>query len=84
MRNSFARQTIRAERVRTDTTCEWCGSQRIPHRNPACLPASWLYCFHVDDDSGSCHSGPIANGKLFCCRDCAESYIGHPFDECMR
>lgn len=40
-----------------------------------------LYRFHVDDDSGTRHSGAIANGKLFCSRSCAESYIGHPFDE---
>lgn len=80
VRNSFARHTIRAERVRvrhsaehTGNTCTFCGSQRTTNGK------SWLYRFHMDDGQGPRNSGPILNGKLFCSRDCAESYIGHSF-----
>jgi hypothetical protein len=79
VRNSFARHTIMAERVRVvSQTCEFCGSQR---RTPTRL---WLYRFHVDDDQGARDSGPIAGGKLFCSRDCCESYTRQPFDETGR
>ena len=81
-RNSFARHTITAERVAVTEQgpgsgdCENCGSVR---GKPGRL---FLYRFHVDDDSGPRHSGPLADGKLFCSRSCAEAYIGRPFDEC--
>ena len=76
IRNSFARHSIRSERVPvTHGTCHYCGSVRETKGR------RWLYRFHVDDDSGSRHSGPIANGKLFCSRDCCESYTGRNFDE---
>lgn len=81
IRNSFARHSVTAERVPTDATCAWCGSQRIPHRHPAATPRAWLYRFHVDDDSGPRNSGPIAGGRLFCSRGCAEAYTDRPFDE---
>ena len=95
VRNSFARQSITAERVRVGIappeghparTCAECGGFRA--RYPKSLGAhtvpvrAWLYRFHVDDDSGARHSGPIAGGKLFCSRSCAEGYIGRAFDEC--
>lgn len=96
VRNSFARHTIRAERVRvgivppagtpvSGRTCHNCGGFRANY--PKTLGAhtvpvhAWLYRFYVEDDQGSRHSGPIADGKLFCTRDCCESYIGHGFDE---
>lgn len=85
VRNSFARQSIRAERVpvtatchdtRADVrTCEWCGQQRITAGH------SWLYRFHVDDDGGPRRSGPLADGKLFCSRGCCEAYTGQNFNE---
>lgn len=76
VRNSFARQSILSERIRVSSqTCSWCGSQRHAAAGP------WLSRFHVSDDSGSRHSGPVGNGRLFCSRDCAEAYIGRPFDE---
>jgi hypothetical protein len=82
VRNSVARQTIQAERVRVipagSETCTWCGNVRERRHSG---DRQWLYRFHVDDDSGSRHSGPIADGRLFCSRDCAESYTGQPFDE---
>jgi hypothetical protein len=80
VRNSFARHTIRAERVTVngqgDESCHECGSVRM-------LPSGrkWLYRFHVDDDSGPRHSGPISDGRLFCSRSCAEAYTGRSFDE---
>lgn len=81
VRNSFARHTIRAERVPTryGESCQECGTVRWGR--PASQSAPWLYHFHVDNDSGSRHSGPLANGKLFCSRDCAEIYVGYRFDE---
>ena len=81
VRNSFARQTIAAERIATPygESCAECGSVRWGR--PTSTVARWLYRFHVDDDQGSRQSGPIADGRLFCSRDCAESYLGHPFDE---
>lgn len=88
VRNSFARQSIRSERVTVDhaTCCTECGQQRYkphsyldPHDPRARRP--WLYRFHVDDDQGSRHSGPIAGGKLFCSRGCAEAYLGQDFAE---
>jgi len=86
IRNSFARQSILSERVRTNATyppvqkdCTECGNVR---RTPK--GETWLYRFHVDDDQGSRHSGPIAGGKLFCSRNCAESYTGQSFDETRR
>ncbi len=27
------------------------------------------------------NSGPLADGRLFCSRACAEAYLGRPFDE---
>ena len=89
VRNSVARQSIRAERVRAHgTTCAECGSVRQGRRQHdpqdttrVSVGASWLYRFHVDDDQGSRQSGPIAGGKLFCSRGCAEAYIGQPFAE---
>ncbi len=81
-RNSFARQTITAERVHVvAATCRECGQQR-GDVSPCCLERRpWLYRFHVDDDQGSRHSGPLANGLLFCSRGCAETYLGQSFDE---
>lgn len=77
VRNSFARHSILAERVRAHgSTCTECGQVRGQH-----VRTAWLYRFHVDDDQGSRHSGPIADGKLFCSRGCAESYTGQNFDE---
>lgn len=83
VRNSFARQSIRSERVRVDgRTCAECGSVRYgPDDERGFARYRWLYRFHVDDDSGPRHSGPIADGRLFCSRECAETYIGRPFDE---
>lgn len=92
VRNSFARQTIRAERVQVAReTCAECGSQRSTARayGPAdpvtggryARVRTWLYRFHVDDDQGSRQSGPIAGGKLFCSRGCCESYTGRALDE---
>lgn len=80
VRNSFARHTIQAERVSTPygESCANCGTVRWGRTGAS---APWLYRFHVDDDQGSRHSGPIAGGKLFCSRDCAETYTGQPFDE---
>lgn len=87
VRNSFARQTIQAERVLVrwnfagDTsgeTCTECGQQR-PHRT--LKGQGWLYRFSVDDDQGSRHSGPIAGGKLFCSRGCIESYLGQSLSD---
>lgn len=90
IRNSFARHSIYSERVRVpvragqeigpDTTCAWCGSQRFITRDGS-TSGAYLYRFHVDDDNGSRCSGPIAHGKLFCSRGCAETYIDKPFDE---
>ncbi len=82
VRNSFARQTILAERVSypmypPSGRCAWCGNVRQTTAGDG-----WLYRFHVDDDSGRRHSGPIADGRLFCSRQCAETYIGRRFDEC--
>jgi hypothetical protein len=76
-RNSFARQSIVAHVIRTLglATCANCGGQRFSRGR------SWLYRFHVDDDQGARHSGPIAGGKLFCSRGCCESYTGQPFAE---
>lgn len=89
VRNSFARQSIRSERIRITLPhagCTECGAVRQevkryldPH-DPRVR--SWLYRFHVDDDSGPRHSGPIAGGRLFCSRECAETFVGQPFDEC--
>lgn len=94
VRNSFARQTIRAERVQvglvapggTPTrTCTECGGFRASY--PRTIGAhsrpvrGWLYRFHVEDDQGPRHSGPIADGKLFCSRGCCEAYTGQNFDE---
>lgn len=89
VRNSFARNSIMAERVCVqqnqgyyglgNATCTECGSVRVPARGKP-----YLYRFHVDDDQGARTSGPIANGRLFCCRGCAESYIGNSFDETKR
>ncbi len=90
VRNSFARHSIQSERVYvngTDTTCTECGSVRQLQRRPsmrAYPPLAYLLRFHIDDDQGPRTSGPIANGKLFCSRGCAESYIGVPFDEVDR
>ena len=92
VRNSFARQTIRSERVRVTfragqqidhgSTCEWCGSQRFTTNREGSTSGAWLYRFHVDDDQGSRHSGPIAGGKLFCSRSRAETYTGSSFSDC--
>jgi len=83
VRNSFARHTIKSERVRVDmhTTCTECGSVRTSQRVPDRPAVLWLLRFHVDDDQGSRSSGPIAGGKLFCSRSCAEGYTGRSFDE---
>lgn len=77
-RNSFARQSIMAERVTSDSHrgCHECSSARLTKTG-----RTWLYRFHVDDDQGPRHSGPIAGGKLFCSRGCAESYTGRNFNE---
>lgn len=82
VRDSFARHTIRAERIYVTHSpgfhkhCDNCGGTRETKRGRL-----WLYRFHVDDDQGARNSGPIANGKLFCSRECCESYTGRPFDE---
>ncbi len=81
VRNSFARQTILAERVSypmypPSGTCAECGNVRQARNG-----RGWLYRLHVDDDSGRRHSGPIAEGRLFCSRPCAEQYLGGAFDE---
>ena len=91
VRDSFARHTIRAERVPTPygETCTFCGTVRYGRpttEGPAASaahprPRPWLYRFHVDDDSGARCSGPILGGRLFCSRDCAEVYSGQPFNE---
>lgn len=82
VRNSFARQSIRAERVHVSAgTCTNCGSVRRHVTKSGAYSFPWLYRFHVDDDQGARQSGPIADGKLFCDRACAESYIGRSFDE---
>lgn len=102
VRNSFARQTIKAERVRARSRyvnvdgstamvktegCTECGSVRggiaggMTPDGPIADGAYWLYRFHVDDDQGPRQSGPIADGKLFCSRQCAEQYTGRNFDE---
>jgi hypothetical protein len=81
VRNSFARQTILSERVPVSSLsggCTECGGQRGPEDRP------WLYRFVVEDDQGARHSGPIANGRLFCSRACAEMYLGQSFDECRQ
>lgn len=84
-RNPFARFTIRSERVPTTAntdgtrigqTCTECGSQRLQRQGTR----AYLLRFHVDDDQGPRHSGPIANGKLFCSRACCEQYTGQRFD----
>jgi hypothetical protein len=94
VRNSFARNTVTAERVRVgvvppggkpSTDCAWCGGFRATY--PKTLGAhsrpvsAWLYRFHVDDDGGRRNSGPIAGGRLFCSRGCCESYTGQSLDE---
>jgi hypothetical protein len=90
-RNSFARHSIEAERVRVvqrvtlgngtaqsgGPGCAECGQQRIPPDGYG----AWLYRFHVVDDQGPRHSGPIAGGKLFCSRECCEAYASTRFDE---
>lgn len=77
VRNAFARHSIRSERIHgTGQTCAECGQIRLSRKGSA-----WLYQFNMDDDSGPRHSGPIGNGKLFCSRNCAEGYLGQPFDE---
>lgn len=88
IRNSFARHSILAERVRVGgQSCAWCGSIRGTSKpGPASDPTPrvakpWLYRFHVDDDQGARGSGPIAGGNLFCSRQCCETYTGQPFDE---
>lgn len=98
VRNSFARHTILAERVSVGIvppegkppagSCAWCGGFRARYPNTlganTAIVRAWLYRFHVDDDQGSRHSGPIAGGKLFCSRGCCESYTNQPFDETAR
>lgn len=69
--------TIRAERVHVvvatglswqwSRTCTWCHGQRYVRGRTR----TWLYRFH---DSGARCSGPIADGKLFCSRDCLKAY----------
>ena len=87
VRNSFARQTIRAERVTVASanSCAECGDRRIGRTrrraDGTAHVTEWLYRFHVDDDQGSRHSGPIAGGKLFCSRGCCEAYTGQDFAE---
>jgi hypothetical protein len=74
VRNSFARETITSERVRTNReTCAWCGSA-----GRGTDGRRWLLRFHVDRDR---NSGPILGGRLYCERSCAESYAGRDFDE---
>ena len=74
VRNSFARHSITAERVSSQgRTCHYCGSVRDTRGQ------TWLYRFYVDPDSG--RMGLIADGNLFCSRDCCESYTGRNFDE---
>jgi hypothetical protein len=81
VRNSFARHSIMAEVVRvTISTCDWCGGRRERRRGGQ-VTGHWLYRFHVDDDQGKRQSGPIAGGRLFCSRECCETYVGQPFDE---
>lgn len=87
VRNSFARQSIVAERVQVlinGQTCAECGGQReyrYPSKAPRVAGWRWLYRFSVDDDQGPRQSGPIAGGKLFCSRECCETYTGQKFDE---
>jgi hypothetical protein len=82
VRNSFARHTVMSEQIHTThETCAECGQVRY-RRSAHGLLKPYLYRFHVDDDQGgSRRSGPVGNGKMFCCRSCAEAYIGQPFDE---
>ena len=79
VRNSFARQSMLAECVYDDLRrgCTECGQLRT---TPA--GRSWLYRYHVDDDSR--HSGPMADGRLFCCRSCAEAWLSQAFNETGR
>ena len=76
-RDSFARHTIKAERVTVShDTCIECGTVRGRASCFEATGARWLYRFHVDDDQGARGSGPILGGKLFCSRACAEAYGG--------
>lgn len=81
VRNSFARHTITSARVATPfgESCAMCGTVRWGR--PTSQVAPWLYRFSVNDDQGSRQSGPVAGGKLFCSRGCAEAYLGRSFDE---
>ena len=80
-RNSFARQTIRAERAYQPDPAVMAGCAECGYVRRTAKGSGWPYRFHVDDDSGSRHSGPILDGRLFCSRECAESYGGIRFDE---
>jgi hypothetical protein len=73
-RNPFARHTILAERiVARGRTCTECGNVRHSRAG------DFLYRFVVDPDSGPTVN--VADGKLFCCRGCAESYTGQSFKD---
>ena len=75
VRNSFARETVYAERVTASAgACVECGQRRYTRSGKG-----WLYRFLVQSDGG--RSGYAANGNVFCSRSCAETYIGQSFDE---
>lgn len=84
VRNSFAHETILAERISFPLAafivgggCSWCGQVHYVKNDPRTV---WLYRFHVDGESAR-NSGPIAGGKTFCSRSCVESYIGRSLAE---
>ena len=79
VRNSFAHETIESERVHTPLSCTWCGQHRVTAGRGA-RGRTYLLRFHVSGDSART-SGPIIGGKLFCSRECGESYLGRSFDE---
>ncbi len=91
--NSFARYTVRSERVRVQlrsshdvtagSTCHNCGSQRLTINRAGSTTGAWLLRFHAEGESART-SGPIAYGHLYCSRSCAESYAGQSFDEGQR
>lgn len=70
-RDPFARQELHRERVYVNLatgSCAWCGSVRNAGRSGKV----YLYRFRVETDGGSVH----ADARLFCSRDCRESYHG--------
>jgi hypothetical protein len=63
--DSFARQSIYRQTVKTDATCKWCGSN----------PKGRLFQYFVFNDDRAVMSQPSNEIRgLFCSKDCMETY----------